>query len=344
MASRAIRLKDIAARVGVSPMAVSYALRGAPNVSADTRERILRIAAKMGYVADPAVSRMMSHLAARKGRRVFQNTIALINPSLNERFIEEEAPLRLFETHARLRAAELGYRLERFWYHEPGVSPERLRGILQARGIEGVILSSSGRANTRLAFDFASFAFVAVGETIADPKINRVVEYHFNNGLTALRELEALGYTRIGFVFNKDVQEMHAMRHKAVALCHLDSLPAKRRVPIFEYDAWRDDAFMTWYRKFRPDVIVSNRNRAFEALGRAGVAVPDDVGFAQLELCAEREALAGIETRFNVLGRAAVELLVGQLHSREVGLPDVPKVLKIEGVWTAGPTVRRVGR
>jgi LacI family transcriptional regulator len=47
-----IRLVDIAARVGVSVMTVSKALRDRPDVSAKTRARIKMAAQEMGYVPD----------------------------------------------------------------------------------------------------------------------------------------------------------------------------------------------------------------------------------------------------------------------------------------------------
>jgi LacI family transcriptional regulator len=47
-----IRLKDIAARAGVSLMTVSKVLRDAPDVSALTKARIRRLSEEMGYVPD----------------------------------------------------------------------------------------------------------------------------------------------------------------------------------------------------------------------------------------------------------------------------------------------------
>src|SRR5512141_1906466 len=46
------RLKDIAARAGVSVMTVSKALRDEPDVSAATKTRIKLLAQQMGYVPD----------------------------------------------------------------------------------------------------------------------------------------------------------------------------------------------------------------------------------------------------------------------------------------------------
>src|SRR5437773_454912 len=47
-----IRLKDIAARAGVSVMTVSKVLRDAPDISAATKTRIRLLAHEMGYMPD----------------------------------------------------------------------------------------------------------------------------------------------------------------------------------------------------------------------------------------------------------------------------------------------------
>jgi DNA-binding LacI/PurR family transcriptional regulator len=47
-----IRLKDIAARAGVSLMTVSKALRDQPDVSATTKTRVKLLAQQMGYLPD----------------------------------------------------------------------------------------------------------------------------------------------------------------------------------------------------------------------------------------------------------------------------------------------------
>lgn len=55
-----VRLKDIAARAGVSVMTVSKALRGEPDVSAATGARIKQLARQMGYVPDSAAQGLRS--------------------------------------------------------------------------------------------------------------------------------------------------------------------------------------------------------------------------------------------------------------------------------------------
>src|SRR5205809_4984996 len=47
-----VRLKDIAARAGVSVMTVSKVLRDAPDISTATNARVRALAQQMGYVPD----------------------------------------------------------------------------------------------------------------------------------------------------------------------------------------------------------------------------------------------------------------------------------------------------
>jgi LacI family transcriptional regulator len=55
-----VRLKDIAARAGVSVMTVSKALREAKDISANTRARIQQVAREMGYMPDVAARALRS--------------------------------------------------------------------------------------------------------------------------------------------------------------------------------------------------------------------------------------------------------------------------------------------
>ncbi|WP_285725609.1 LacI family DNA-binding transcriptional regulator [Psychromicrobium xiongbiense] len=52
----AVSIEDVAAAAGVSTATVSRAIRGLPRVSPQTRERVLRLAGEMGYVASSAAS------------------------------------------------------------------------------------------------------------------------------------------------------------------------------------------------------------------------------------------------------------------------------------------------
>lgn len=55
-----VSIEDVALRAGVSTATVSRALRDLPNVSAATRDRVLRAAAELDYVITPTASRLAS--------------------------------------------------------------------------------------------------------------------------------------------------------------------------------------------------------------------------------------------------------------------------------------------
>ncbi len=343
MGNDIVTLQQIADKVGVSKMTVSNALRGRPNASAALKAKISAVAEEMGYMRNPAVSQLMSYLSGRRRSSAFQGTIALINPSRNRDLMKQEVALRQFETGAHTRAQELGYRIEKFWYYEPKTTPRRLAAILKARGIEGIVLSSAGEAETIFEFDHASFSFVTVGDTIVEPKVNRVMEYHFNNCVFLLERLRKLQYRKVGFAFSARLQQIHAMRHKAAALSYYSGIRPAERCPIFEYGAWDHERFIRWYRRNKPEVVVSNDSDAYESLLAEGYKIPSEVGFAHLSLLVAGK-VSGIRLHFGLLGRTAVDILVGQLHRREIGVPAVPQIVKVEGAWHLGETVRRPGR
>ena len=53
-------IKDVARELGVSTATVSRALRGLPRVSPETRDRVLEVANRMGYVASPHAASLAS--------------------------------------------------------------------------------------------------------------------------------------------------------------------------------------------------------------------------------------------------------------------------------------------
>lgn len=79
MSSKAVSLRDIAVKAGVSKVTVSYALNGSGRVSSETRKQIQRLAREMDYRPQPAAKLLRSN---QKGQ------LGLIFAGETERFAE----------------------------------------------------------------------------------------------------------------------------------------------------------------------------------------------------------------------------------------------------------------
>ena len=121
-----VRLKDIAARAGVSIMTVSKALRGAKDVSPATRVRVRQLAEQMGYVPDTA-----AHGLVTRSTKLFGVVISSVTDPIFARVV-----LALEE-----QAREAGYDLV---IAHTADNPEREQSCLRrlmARRVDGLFVS-----------------------------------------------------------------------------------------------------------------------------------------------------------------------------------------------------------
>lgn len=121
-----IRLKDIAARAGVSVMTVSKCLRDGKDISAATKARIQQLAREMGYVPDIGAR----HLGSRKTKLLGLVISAATNPIYARILMAIEE-----------KAHELGYDL--IFAHSLN-QPEREEAVIRrllARRVEGLFIT-----------------------------------------------------------------------------------------------------------------------------------------------------------------------------------------------------------
>lgn len=121
-----VRLKDMAARAGVSLMTVSKALRDAPDVSEATKARIRSLAQQMGYVPDSSAQGLRTRTTKLLG---------LLTSSTTDAFLARTV-LALEE-----RAHDLGYDLLLMHtLNTPAREEHCLRRML-ARRVDGIFVS-----------------------------------------------------------------------------------------------------------------------------------------------------------------------------------------------------------
>ena len=337
MKTNRITIADVARRAGVSRTAVSYALRDDPNIAAETRVKIRKIADALGYRPDPVLAKLMAHLHSG-GMRSYAGKLALLNVHGDRDFWRTTAALRDFRRSAERRAEELGYEAEEFWLHEPGRTPRRLAQILLARGIRGLLVGSTGRQGSVLEFPWAKFAAVTAGYSVASPALHRVVTHHYRNASLALRHVVEAGYSRVGFVAERDGEAAMENLHLAAFLIFQQGVEAPMRVPHFFYDSGDTGGLLRWFERHRPEVILST-SVGLPELAAAGLRVPGDVALVKLLLWDANEGVAGVRPGYERLGGAAVNQLVGQLQHDDYGVPTDPRIVQVEGRWCEGASM-----
>ncbi|MDB6138719.1 MAG: LacI family transcriptional regulator [Verrucomicrobiaceae bacterium] len=323
-------LGDVALHVGVSKMTVSRALRGEPHVSADVRGRILAACEALGYRPDPEIGKLMAHM--RRGRRSDSPpTLAFVWAEKTAQEIKESSWSMELIRGARQRAEKLGFHLDEFYLAGKGMTAARLSEILEARGIPGFILSplvSRSRAQVKMKWE--RFCSVVVGLGFARPALHRVHHHHFHGMMTAMQMLKKQGHQRIGFFCGSIINERMFgawssafLAHHPLPLAQAEALLCLRREPTLKQ-------FSEWLEAARPEMVIDGGQLLPTLL--KGAPLPLKIGQATLAWAAT-DNRAGIDQEADVLGAAALELLVEQYHHNERGLPANPKIVMTAGQW-----------
>lgn len=336
-------MRAIAAKAGVTRMAVSLALRGKAGVSSATRANILRLAKQLGYRPDPEVSKLLARIRSRAPAEAGAG-LALLTSGSNRGEWKRFPTERKYVEGAVERAIEYGYRLEEFWLNEPTMTRERLASIIWNRGIEGVVVAPlqgrlSGRESRLLDFDLSRFAAVEISETFEQPDLDRSMHDQYTSMQRCLHELCALGYSRIGFVLEESLDLRVNGKWTAAFLEHRNRRRMGELVPPLLLPSVRQPPFDRWFERYRPEVVVSVDHFGLDLLRGHGARIPRDVGYASLDLDGEGDAglaLSGIDQNSRQVGAAAVDMLVAGIQRGHRGMPAHPVRTEVEGTWRSG--------
>ena len=337
---RRVTLRDIAEEAQVSVMSVSLALRGQGRLLRSTRQRIQEIAKRLGYRPDPALSALVYHRNEAKDRTEFC-TVAFLTSMPTRHGWRDVRYIREYYDGAYARAEKLGYHVEAFWTREPGMSAKRMQQILETRGIKGLLVGPVFDRTGSIDLEWDQFCAVSLCRNLIWPKINVVDHNHHHSMTLAWRELESRGYHRVGYAVG-DMSE--AITGYLWLATHLSEQlrsrePQPNLIPPLIAKELNHMAFLRWFHKERPDVVVSPNISTLVWMREEGIAVPEEVGFLHLE--AEQSGpVSGICQHFDEVGATGVELLHNEILRSETGMPPVRQSIAIDGGWTEGATLR----
>ncbi|HZQ36106.1 MAG TPA: substrate-binding domain-containing protein, partial [Dehalococcoidia bacterium] len=241
---------------------------------------------------------------------------------------------------AQARAAELGYRLEHFWLRAPGVTARRFSRVMHSRGIKGLLFPPVPPSHSRLELDWERFSTVAFGYSLREPRVNRVVHHHFHTITTGLSVLRSRGYQRIALAITPYHDDGVANLWSAGFLAFRELAAPSCTVPHYR-GPMEAKPFLSWFRRHRPDAILSDELTAVSILAKAGYRVPHDCGFVSLDWHEHTRLFAGIDQRSAELGGAAAKAVIASLQHDEYGVPAHPGTFLIEGTWVEGASLPR---
>lgn len=337
-------MADVAKAVGVSKNTVSLALRASPRIAAETRTRIVQVAESMGYQLNPTVSHLMAHLRQSRSPG-YQATLAIINGNKSRDAFTGHPTIPYYVHGCRRRARQLGYELDEFWLHEPDMPVARWLSIFRARNIRGIVivgLMQDHHLPGHLAALWDEFPAVVTGVRTRDPGLSFACTDHYALALEAFEKAVELGYHRPALVLDRVIDELTEGRFTAGFITGQSRLLSEkeRTLPFFEVVAARADPslFSKWLGKNEPDVIFTLYHEIKRWILDLGLRVPQDLGLIQYEWRADHSEWAGMDQRNDLVGEAAVEMIISMVQHNERGVPEHARATMIGCHWVNGAT------
>lgn len=340
MKSSAPTVRSLARQLGLSHTTVSDALRGKGRVDPATVERVQQAANAAGYRRNPLAAAVMSELRRSRGS-TFRGVLAAV-----DLYEAGRMPHGVFHRElvagARTRAGELGFKIEEFVVGANNLTIQRLDSILQSRAIHGVLVLPSWFAPDWMGLDWSRYAAVYTDYVMDRPPLHCVCCNHYRSMLSLLGRLYERGYRRPGLFLERRRDERTQRRFTAAFRSFQENEPGIEIIPPLVEEERVADSFKAWFKRYKPDVVLSTFTDALDWMEQCGAKVPATHGFATMNVVYKTRPCAGLDQQPRELGARAVEQLIAQLQRNELGIPDWPTTTTVAARWVDGPTVRKI--
>jgi len=188
------------------------------------------------------------------------------------------------------------------------------------------------------------FPAVVTGVRTRKPALSFACADHYGLALTAFEHALAAGYRRPGLVLDPVIDELIEGRFTAGFMTGQMKFleKAARLAPFTAICAARQDlvSFERWLAKTRPDVVFTLYHEVERWLSQLGLKAGKDIGLVQYEWRADHAHWAGMDQRNDLVGEAAVDMLVAMVQHGEKGPPAWPRATLITSQWVDGRTAR----
>jgi LacI family transcriptional regulator len=315
-------MRDVARLAGnVHPSTVSLVLRNSPNISPATAKKVLDVARKIGYRRDPLLDAYNQHRMGVLPHKT-EPVIAWIADLDSKDGLENQEPQRSFWHGARAAAEHLHCKLEPFLVGRNQLSPERVNGILRARGITALIVAALRLQTGRLAFSWEDFSAVKIESPhLAQPMYTISCDQRRAARLAFLRLYER-GARRIGLVLQPGCGLWDGRLAASGFLFEQQSHPEAAQIaPLLLSETAEAGAVLrTWLGRHRLDALISDslQLRTLVAGLPSPSALPE---FVALDATGGPPDQEGVLPDHQRAGAQAVELVVSLMRANQRGTP-----------------------
>ncbi len=315
------RLKDVAARAGVSVKTASNVINNYPHITPATRAKVEAAIAELRY---------RPNMSARQLKHGKAGFLALAVPAMEAPYFAELAALVSAE------ATRLGYLM---LLDTTGADPGAERLVLdgmRSHLIDGVIFSPLALSAGEIADRADKLPMVLLGERAVPPGYDHVAVDSVAAARSVTEHLVSLGRRRVAAIGRESVSGTASVRldgyQQALAAAGLPLDPDLVR-GVADYG--REDGRQAMRELLQlpdpPDAVFCFNDLmaigALRACAEAGVRVPEDVAVAGFDDIAEGRfatpSLTTVAADLTVLSREALRLLIARIENKATGPESV---------------------
>jgi LacI family transcriptional regulator len=314
---------DIAAKLKVSRITVSKALRDHPDISVEMKEKVMKMAAEMGY----SPNLVAANLSQRK-----TNTIGVVIPDLENSFFA-------FLTDSIIdTAAERNYRIILTVSREKTeIETQNIRNLTGMR-VDGLLVCISQTTTSKEIFDYAGklgIPLVFFDRAVMKSRFSSVSFNDRQGTRDAIDGIVKAGYKKIAhFAGYAKIGIGRTRRNAFRNSLKKHGLQVEKKW-IIEGGFETEDGYRA-FEKLRtlgemPELILAVNDRvalgAYRAAKEAGMKIPDDIavaGFGFSETTSMfTPQLAVINQDPRKLGVTAANLMIDEIEGRSNGQSEI---------------------
>lgn len=328
----AVTIRDVARAAGVSPAAVSLALRGEGTLARATRERIRQVAQELNYRRNMFAASLRTRSLEGSGHGM---PLGLLLHRVPQGMTY---PISTYVQGLREEATRLGFTLAEEMV-QGSVRP--LLRMLYHRGVQGLVIPHCLDVRDVPPEEWARFSVVACNRGSESPRFHTVRSSSFDVVLRALHMMVERGWRRIGAALFRHQPTLLDDAGREAALLWAQQSLELEPIPPHLGDHEDRRAFFAWLQRYQPEAILAFHVGCLYWLREAGWRVPQQMAFCALHLenIPATQGVAGFYTPDVEMGRASILLMDSMIRHNERGIPVEVRETLIHRTWREGETL-----